>query len=120
MPGGDSITHLAGNVKAEMFDFLNKKDSYLTFGSNAPYTITYTSSKSETLSLSASLSTLEDATSSIGFSGNTLLLVFDVVGSYDTSKGQNFAISDTKSSTKSHGTENTISITFADDDLEVS
>jgi hypothetical protein len=100
-----------------MFDFLNKKNSYLTFGSNAPYTLTYSTSKSETLSLSASLTALEDFTDGGGADGTVIVGAVGGRASFDVSKQQSFSISDTKSYTKSHGTTNTISITFADNDL---
>jgi hypothetical protein len=117
MPGGNTIKHLADNTQSEMFDFLNKKETYLTFGSNAPYTITYSSSKSETLTISASLTSSEDFADSVGVDHGNVALVVGVKLTYDLSRQQRFSISDTKSSTKSHGTTNTISVTFADDDL---
>ena len=117
MPGGNTIQHLPGDTQSSMFDFLNKSDSYLTFGSNSPYTISYSSSKTEPLTLSASLTYVEDASGNTGLDTAAVLYVVGVKFATDLGLQYSYAISDTKSDARSHGTENTISVTFADDDL---
>ena len=110
IPGGVS----SSGLRESMFGFLEDPTKYLTFGANAPITMTWTSTVGDAVSFSSNFASSlydgfangPDITSPFGILSSTL--TFD--------KNEASVISIGKSSSQSHGTSRTITINLADFD----
>jgi hypothetical protein len=113
IPGGlaDSDT------SNELMGFLKSNTKYITFGSNAPTTLTWTSTITDALSVSAS----EDASQTNGGSVE-VFADMDAFGgkinsNIDAGSGRQFGLLVGKTSDSSHGFTRTVTVNLDDKDL---
>ena len=112
IPGGLE----SSDDRDDLMGFLKSKEKYLTFSSNAPVTLTWTSTVSDSMSSTATIdSTMLDSTLTEANIGTNLKGV-DVMAGVDGGFARDFHLFIGQTSDSSHEYSRTVSITLDDND----
>jgi hypothetical protein len=112
IPGGLE----SSDRRDDLMGFMKSKEKYLTFSSNAPITLTWTSTVSDSISSTATIdSTISDGGDATVHLGKNFGGV-DVVGETTAGSSKGFQLSIGQTSDSSHEHTRTVSITLDDED----
>lgn len=112
IPGGLE----SSDDRNDLMGFMKSKEKYLTFSSNAPVTLTWTSAVSDSISSTATMdSTMLDSTKTEGFFGSNFKGVHLSAG-VDAAYSKDFHLFIGQTSDSSHEYTRTVTITLDDND----
>ena len=113
VPGGLE----SSDNRDDLMGFLKSKDKYLTFSSNAPVTLTWTSTVSDSISSTVTIDTtmLDSGDGDLHFGGNVFGV--DLMGEVNAGASRAFQLFLGSTSDSSHGYTRTVTVNLDDNDF---